>query len=479
MFLHEAGEDSESFTRQDLSNLNAASTQQPAQGSANAGSPQPQAPPQQVYPVTAPIHDNEHVIHSPIDNDGPALPAHASWADQARRASRTTSASAESPMVSSSVPVASTKQEPQAVLENTEMKATSSKSKPKTKEKSKKIRYPYFEDLPKKAFDPKFAFQFKFPDSFTEKDRWIVEHMPPLFDPNEGTRRRLIKEREAEEIRRQQSEADSEPKMSAPLEVEENSEQGPGGSSQLGGEPEERLERAFGQQSFLQQQAIGSSTLGLDQGFNDELSGLGSNRGMTQQQHVQQQQQLLLQQLNKASAQGITNQSSGHGRQPSRFFLNEAMGTVSKNQAKQLGQAQYGSSLAHNPAGTQFSYSNVQGPPPGLKTSGTPPITGGGMFTQGHGFTPGVGYGGSRENEKMWDMHRGRGNAGGPDSGKRELMFPSYHQFPSTSSATSTQGVLGFPYGGQSGAAYQDSGRSRRKRERSTDMLTLPPLEVV
>lgn len=445
MFLHEPGEDSESFTRQDLSNLNAISTQQPT-GIPASQSPQPQAPLQHAHPIAAASQDNDAAVSSPIDspNEPPALPAHASWADQARRLSRTTTASASSPMVINTVPVVPEAESSKSGSKEQSDNESATKTK-QTERKPRKPRYPYLEDLPRKAFNPDLVFHFNFPPSFSEKDRWVVENMPPLFDPNEGTRRRLIKEREAEELQRQAAEAQVELKETLPIEPDEIIDLTAGGSSQLGGEPEERPDRAFPQQASIQSQNIGGGNIAFGQtlGFGDDLSSLGSGRNS--QQHTQQQQ-LLLQQLNKLGGQhGSSTQGGNHSRQPSRFFLNEALGTANKNMAKASGLLghQYGNSAGqHQGLGAQYNYSSVQGPPPGLKTTGTPPATGGGMFGQGHAYTPGVGGYGGRENEKLWDLHRGRG-AAGPDGGKRESMFPSYNQYPSNST---TPSQLGFPY---------------------------------
>ena len=85
------------------------------------------------------------------------------------------------------------------------------------------------------------------------------------------------------------------------------------------------------------------------------------------------------------------------------------------------------------------------------------------MFAQGHGFTQGIGFG-TRENDKFWDLQRGRGS--GAESGKRDLMFPPYHQHSSTSSATPSPGVLSFPYGSQPGALYQDANLSQKQKKK-------------
>jgi len=182
------------------------------------------------------------------------------------------------------------------------------------------------------------------------------------------------------------------------------------------------------------------------------LSGLGTTRNLTPQNN----QQILLQQLKTTIPQN-SNQTN-HGRHPSRYFLNEVLGTASKNFAKQSNNLGHGAAQG---LGNQFTYSSVQGPPPGLKTSGTPPVSGGGMFAQGHGFTQGVGFG-NRENDKLWDLHRSRPAAG--SDGKRELLFP-YHQYPPSSTATPSPGAMSFPYGSQ-GAAYQEPGNSQKQKKK-------------
>jgi CCR4-NOT transcription complex subunit 4 len=462
MFLHEPGEDSESFTRQDLSSLNASSSQHMGPSGLVSQSPQPQT----VHPPpAAPSQESEQATPSPMESprDGPALPATASWGDQARRLSRTTNTSSASPLVTNTLPVVEPEQEES--VEDSEVSTPPVESSPAPKEAKKtKARYPWFEDLPKKAFDPSIKYCFGFPPHFNEKDRWIVENFPPLFDLRQKPRRGLM-ERQAElqrELLQRQGinlqALDIKPDIIE--DVEEVTDHAPAGSSQLGGEPEERPDRTpF---HALGQHAIGSHTaVGPNQGLGEELAGLGA-RGMTPQQSAQQQ--LLLQQFKMGNLP-----AGNHGRQPSRFLLNEAMNAASKNMAKHqanLAQQHFAASGA-----TSFGFSSASGPPPGLKTTGTPPVTGGGMFAQGHGFTQGGFY---REGEKSWDGRRGN-TAGGPDgAAKRELMFPpSSYQYPSASSAVAgppaPQGILaGFPYGGQGlgVAAYQENVGNSQKQQK-------------
>jgi CCR4-NOT transcription complex subunit 4 len=450
MFLHEPGEDSESFTRQDLSSLNAYNSQQYSSSAPQSNSPQPQPPVQHVLPVAAAVQDTEHAVLSAAGSpaDGPALPATANWGDQARRASRATASSTNSPVAAMSMPAETklvSKEESSQSVDEPETKPQPPKPK-----KAARPSYPYFEDLPKLAFRPNFRFNFTYPPNFTEKDKWIVEHIPPLFDLEEGIRRRRLRDQEAEELRQQQTESTSERRSESAVD-DDPPEITPGGSSQLGGEPEEHPDRSFAQRNLMSPHAIGSSQFGLGQNLGlSDLSNVGSGLGS---QQASQQQALLLQQLKLGAPQNAANQP-GHVRQNSRFFESSKPSTKAGGV---LGQSHFGQS----PAGNQFNFSSVQGPPPGLRTSGTPPVSGGGMFAQGHGFTQGIGYG-ARENDKLWDLQRGRLGA---ESGKRDL-FPSYHQHPSSSSGTPAPGVLGFPYGSQPGALYQDSGLPQKQKKK-------------
>jgi CCR4-NOT transcription complex subunit 4 len=433
MFLHEPGEDSESFTRQDLSSLNAISSQQVPSSST------PVPGPSQLPALPAPSNQDEEAVQSPLESPsaGPALPATASWGDQVRRLSRATT-SASSPLAQN--PMLASQQEK---APKDQPKQRKKEARPK-KDKQEESLNPHFDDLLKKAFPPGMKFVYAHPPHFTEEDKWIVENMPPLFDLRIPRRKRELREREAADRLRQHQEAQTEAQGGSPFEADDGVDAAPGGSSQLGGEPEER---GFSQSSVLSPQVIGSAHgHAQNVGMPEELSGLGSTRNPA----PQATQHMLLQQLKSGSvAQGSP---SNHGRQPSRYFLNEAPGAALKNYQKQPAPAQAQYSAQSPSAGGHFNYSSVQGPPPGLKTSGTPPVSGGGMFAQGHGFTQGFG----RENDKFWEL-RGRA-ASGPD-GKRELPFP-YNQYPSTSAA----GVLSFPYGSQA-PAYPDPGPQKQKKK--------------
>jgi len=203
---------------------------------------------------------------------------------------------------------------------------------------------------------------------------------------------------------------------------------------QLGGEPEEKDDV----ESTRDTATTSGQDMALDQRF--QFGGVSSpagisERGLTPQQH----QQLLLQTMKSPSpgSQGTymnqangafqqTGHAPGHQRNVSRFsFANDSSAsTAVKPVANQKLMSQQSAMMPPNginhfggqqhAQGGQFFTSNVQGPPPGLKASGTPPVSGGMTFGQGHGFTTGgIQYGsnvgGRNVNEEMMrDLLRGR-----------------------------------------------------------------------
>ena len=111
MFLHEPGEDNDSFTRQDLSMMNSIQTQQPSQSSTSRAAP----PAHQGPPVAAatPMNRQDSNDTSSSIHEAPGLPATANWGSKAvleRRASRSTVASNNaSPMITNAVPAQASK----------------------------------------------------------------------------------------------------------------------------------------------------------------------------------------------------------------------------------------------------------------------------------------------------------------------------------------------------------------------------------
>lgn len=448
MFLHEPGEANESYSRADLSALNAGSTQ-------HGGQRQP--PPQSQQPVAAqPMAQQSSDRPSSPAADRPALPSTASWASRpapqpSRNESRSTSGTVESPAVTSATPAPSLPdQEPLSQVQPIQP-LPQSESRPRRTAKPR-VLSPLLQMAKNFSLDDlRVAFS---PARLSQADLDIINLMPPLFDANGGARRRARRQREEEERRLQQ---ETQPLQQPPgLEIPDDNPE-TSGSMQLGGEPEERPG-----QPQLQVDTDG----GLDQRFRfggvASPGGLG-DRGLT----PQQQQQLLLQTmkspngLNAPSAFGSSLQQPGHPpghqRNVSRFsFANDSNASTSvKPVANQKLLNQQSSMMP--PAGTtnhfgaqqasqggQFYTSNVQGPPPGLKTTGTPPVSGGMTFGQGHGFTTGglqygnTAAGGRNANEEMMrDLLRGQSR--GVDASKRELNnFPTYTS-PNSSVANAYQ----------------------------------------
>jgi CCR4-NOT transcription complex subunit 4 len=116
------------------------------------------------------------------------------------------------------------------------------------------------------------------------------------------------------------------------------------------------------------------------------------------------------------------------------------------------------------------SYSGVQGPPPGLRTTGTPPVNGGSMFGQGHGFTSGYGASAATRDaaDRAWDVRTGQRVGAQEAMGRKgEFTFPFSHN-TSTSSTPAPPGghnMGGYPYAGnQPGGAFQDQPQKQKKK---------------
>ncbi|ORY08514.1 hypothetical protein BCR34DRAFT_488657 [Clohesyomyces aquaticus] len=516
MFLHEPGEENDSFTRQDLSLMNSISTQQPAQSAQS----QP-APPQRGPPVAAAApmgrQDSNDTPSSPANSgsDAPGLPATASWGSKAaleRRASRSTTTSNSSPMTSNAVPAPPSKpakpDEPVKKKgkekERSEQSSKSATPQPARMARATKPHIPGFEGLLKAISNPDFTFVFS-TATLSHEDLEAIKSFPSLLDPEGGAKRRAMKEKEKEKELEAQREAEAQStSQAAPApDREESAEATAGGSLQLGGEPEETHHGGPGNQHAIAppgQRGLFDQATSLGEDF----SNLGLNgRSLT----AQQQQNLLLssfknagppsaglissfqnhQQSQQQQSHGQAGNVQGHGRHASRFsFANDSASASASVQpvANQKLMNQQSSMMPksanhfnispHQPLSSQFYTSGVQGPPPGLKATGTPPISGGGMFGQGHGFaTGGLGYGGNAasrsNNEPMYqDLLRNRmdgGARGVADAGKRESMFPSFlNQHPTTSTPAPAPGLLSFPYGPSPGA-YQESGSQKSKKK--------------
>ncbi|EZF33492.1 hypothetical protein H109_05246 [Trichophyton interdigitale MR816] len=531
-FLHETGNDSDSFSRQDLSSMNSISSQRyPSNGSSSAISQAPNQPTQRPSPaisharaVNAPntqwtaVKDDGGVRASSTDSS--ALPSSASWANRdslaqrTRRESIAASRSSPSPKPTNeqlaSRPVNGYGKDSQRTAE--QLNTTSDSAGPS--EQSNTARRPespsptmIFDKLVKAVNSPEFRFHFS-TDAVPDNELAFIENHPSLIDPYGGVKRRAMREKAEQERAKHALDGKL---LQAPAE-EENLESG---SSQLGGEPEDahggvgvpgrhQREPQSAIQPPSQQATANNSVVGSPVPNSHQFQNINVNaRNLSQ---LQQQQLMLLKsaggqqhnimdlQANTASgtfdqnARTFQNQMAGlnnipsHTRQSSRFSF--AYDVNSKNPSGRLvgSQGPMMQSSSPNPLsipttqhnlGNQYFVSGIQGPPPGLKSAGTPPVSGGGMFAQGHGFTStmnnnlGLGTKQDGNADLMREIMRARGTASGNvqshDATKREFLFPLLQQNSTPPPLAPVSGLLNPLYGQQLGL-YQDQVPQKQKK---------------
>ena len=357
---------------------------------------------------------------------------------------------------------------------------------------------------------------------YDEETLNVIDNYPMLVDPNGGAiRHAQMAQQDRVTLKRDEEEQNILQAISTTTEDDENL---PSGSLQLGGEPEPQEgqnDSVTGQRNVFQQRAFNHSFDPASHLANDfsHMSFGGSVLTPAQQQLLllksnNQAQDSSADQFRRNTGNTSMHQSQlsnpfvsqnqhlnlfpGHARQASRFnFTNDSTSssaTVKPATSAQL-MAQQSAMMPTNQAKaythqqqqqqqssmhTSF-YSGVQGPPPGLKSTGTPPISGGGMFGQGHGFAGAMAsqnFGNGTLTGKAGDEMRHffprrqpgmMGNGlGTDDSGKREFMFPSFLPKPTMPSSTPpAPGLLGSLVGPVPGAfaGYHDPGLSKQKKK--------------
>ncbi len=515
--------------------------QQASSSRSSQQQPHPQPPPQQApqtvsaAPQTGPsksgVHDEE--MSRSDSGDGSALPSSASWAaknthNESRRSSKHTSIAAPSPIAAPAT-ISSHATESRETPTEPDHRAHS----PTTSATASNMATYQLSPEPEHPFDRVMRilrtsnFKFVFDRSmYSPEQMKQIENYPPLFADNGGLVRYRMAKAQEQERQKQEEERNVLGAISA---AEEDDEEAPAsGSLQLGGEPETQdgPQDNSGRMSAHQQTAIqppfASSSAFPFSGPSFQASNAANlTRTLTPQQ--QQHLSILRSQSSRQSPvgngqyqQGYTGNTSlhhhqqsnpfqmqnqnqafstaqGHARQASRFtFANDSSSasTAVKPVANPQLMAQQSAMMPSN-QGKHFQnqtlqqpnihsnhfYSGVQGPPPGLKSSGTPPISGGGMFGQGHGFaiamggSAGFGNNVSSKNsneELMRELLRtrnGSANGQGPDLGKREFKFP-FSQQPMTSDAPASS-LLSSLYGSQLGAhhGYQDHNLQKQKKK--------------
>ena len=514
--------------------MNALSTQRPAQQSSSSRSnqqpPQPQPPPQpaahNISAASQAVVRDEAMSRSD-SGDGSALPSSASWA--AKNAQNESTKSSKPASVAASSPATTN---PAVPVQPTETRQVPSEPPPPDPTPNVQPQTNTVRPAPPKPPHPleramkiftTSSYKFTFDRSlYTEDELRDIDSYPPLIDDNMGyVRYRLAKEQE-QERQKQEEERNVIGAMSAT----EDDEAPASGSLQLGGEPETQddANNASGRMSAQQRSAIhppfGSSS-NIPFGGSNFLANNAANP--TRTLTPQQQHQLSLMRSHSRNQQSPVNNShfqagytgntslhhhqqsnpfqmqnqafntaQGHSRQASRYtFANDSASasTAVKPVANPQMMAQQAAmmpgnqnkhfqsqQLQSNIPGNQF-YSGVQGPPPGLKSSGTPPISGGGMFGQGHGFASAMGgsagfggnFGGKNSNDdlmrELLRTRNGSVNGQGSDIGKREFKLP-FTQQPMTSDAPASS-LMSSLYGPQVGGhyGYQDHHLQKQKKK--------------
>jgi len=491
MFLHEPGDNDDSYSRQDLSSINSVNTQRPLPASSSSSrQAQAQVPIQQVQPVAAATQPmaREGSKDGSDSGDGSALPSAATWAKQrSRRGSIATSGAASSPAISQSMPVAMEREEDsqENTQDNQEPEpislTTQSDSAPPV-EPTRLERDPLLLNLLRAINAPVFTLS---PTTQVTDDPTF----PPLFDEHGGEKRRAMREQEEEaRLHIEQAPPQEETRSVTDPTDEEEPESG---SFQLGGEPEDTGREGslpqghHGQRRPSTQQPIQRSTNGgpfgpsLGQAYPQNLGNLSSINGRPltglQQQQIQaikmgQAQTGFLDQLPPGLGQNSNLfQQQGHNRHTSRYnFANEgssASSTVKPSANPNFIAQQKSMMPGSHTQSSQFYGSSMPGPPPGLKPSGTPPING--MFGQNQNFGGSMGAFGGKEssNELLRDVMRGRpAGSSQVHDGKREFLSSFLQSYPSASStpvpASNLQASL---YGHQAGA-FLDFGQKQKKK---------------
>ncbi|KAJ4250286.1 transcriptional repressor general negative regulator of transcription subunit 4 [Fusarium falciforme] len=476
MFLHEQGDEEDSYSRQDLSSMNSIHTQRPLPGGGSSRSasrqqaPQPTPPPVVSHPMTRSVskEGSENGV------DGSALPSSANWArnpQRSRRGSHATSGAASSPAVSMSLPVTAEAVPEEAVEDAQEPEAgPSTANKPKepepTPEPIKETK-----GLPESSLKALLkALQGCSLPRVVDPDSDDLG--PPLFDVRGGEKRKAMREEEDSRLSGEQEEA---------AEAREPSEGEPetGGSLALGGEPEDRDttgdSRGFDRRPSTQPPIQRSTTDGIfgpaltGPNFN-QSSGNPGSRSMTPQQLFLRSQSGFNDVPPGISnqGQGSTFQGQGHNRQSSRFSFandNASSATNVKLAANPRIMAQQSSMMPNSfqsQGNNQFYGTSMPGPPPGLKSTGTPPS----MFGQFGGGFGGAPKDNSTELLQSLINRRGAGNNQAHDAGKREYLISSFsNQYPPSSTSTPAP-ASGHPaslYGNQPGA-FQDMGSKQKKK---------------
>ncbi|KAH8836840.1 hypothetical protein MCOR07_007991 [Pyricularia oryzae] len=467
MFLHEQADEDDSYTRQDLSSMNSIHTQRPLSNAAGSSSrtssrqqTQTPAPSSQTQPSSQAMARAGSKEGS--DNgDSSALPSSANWARnpqvRSRRGSHATSGAASSPAVSMSLPA--TVEAPQeAVEESSQGDSETAQAQPPTEpvqSPSRTSTQAADESMPRRFDDATIEYIKAIGGGSTQLrlvEPFSLSAYPPLFDSRGGEKRRVLGDEDETRVSG----------VTEALDNQDLSEGEPeqGGSHALGGEPEDRdigLDSAFdqhrpGTQPPIQRTGNSEGIFGPAIGSNympSSTAGSLGGRSMT----PQQQQQLFSRPqaafadhlppgIGAAQTSLFQGQGQGqaHNRQGSRYSFANDNGAGSSTSVKlaanpramaQQSSMMPSSSSFHSQPASQYYATSISGPPPGLKSTGTPPNLFG---AQGHAFGGSSAFGSvgvSKEsnNDLLQSIMRGRGgqSAAGHDAGKHDDLELDEH----------------------------------------------------
>ncbi|UNI18091.1 RING-type E3 ubiquitin transferase [Purpureocillium takamizusanense] len=462
MFLHEKADEENSYSRQDLSSMNSilSQTQRPLSGGGGPSSARAASRQMPSQPTPPPLaaqamqrSSSKEGTDTPVDSS--ALPSSASWArnpQRSRRGSHATTGTASSPAVSASLP---------ATNEATEEAVEEPQCPPGLEDLietydiqfalAKRPDLPPSSELLKVFAKSAPAFNHSnFPKELRNTGKYF-----PMFDMHGGEKRRRMRE-EDETARVGDGDEQGETQVASEGEPEIS-----GGSLALGGEPEERDMGGDGH-GFEQRQAqppiqrgstdgiLGGALAGSGFGFGHSSN---LNRSMTPQHLAMRGQSAYTEQLPPGiSSQSTMFQGPGHNRQSSRYSFandNSTSATAVKLAGNSRAMAQQSSMMPNyqTPGSNQYYPSTIAGPPPGLKSTGTPPS----MYSQ----FGAAGMGGApREssNELLQNVTgRNRGGGNQPhDAGKLDLVDPSILQARMQHQSQSNAGVGQGLFGSQS-----------------------------
>ncbi|CAK7272434.1 transcriptional repressor proteinral negative regulator of transcription subunit 4 [Sporothrix epigloea] len=455
MFLHELGDEEDSYTRQDLSSMNSISTQRPFLGGSSSRS----ASRQQSHPIPVPTSASQPMVRSSSrdeseNGDSSALPAAASWARstqvRSRRGSHATSGAAPSPAISMALPVTT-----ESVAEAAELSPRMDDAAPAAARAQETAKATKNNDLAASVVHSLLLAisNCALPSTFLT-DGLTLDAFPPLFDPLGGEKRRALRDDESR-IGTDQDDQEAEAGDAAEGEPESS------GSLALGGEPEDR-EHTRSTHGFDQRRG---GPLPIQRSNADNLFGPfdnhlfpSSNPGTIGNRSSTPQQSLYSRTPGSfvdhpppgiATSQSQLFQGQTQNRQSSRYGFADTTGGAAaiKLAANPRIMAQQSMPPSLHSQPSPFYAASMPGPPPGLKSTGTPPAGFGQNFTN-------TAFGGAPKDtsQLLQDIIRGRGSGGSGsqahDSGKHDEL-PAMDDVVSTVDAlvSDEPTVASYPYG--------------------------------